>query len=311
MSGPVRIAVQKASWDVMHERLVTKEFLSWLQSQCPGTSIKAVSDEDILDRALDWFDAVFYPGSIGSVLAVEMYGGSYRATVRDFVRRGGCYIGVCGGCYVAAREFRLRGAAREAAGGAMKKPRVLRGAAKDISGFDRSIGRKTGRSAAPKMLAALARGRLKTFDLIDAVALTPGFFGDPDFIRDRWSRMVTDGDLLKVTMSISDTTNALTEGHEGETVTCSYSGGPLLESLHYSIVPLATYAACETLPEAEGKVAVAMAKHGDGTVLVSGPDFYLPFEAEPGICVRDGMRPSVPWLTERIITTHKNFNRAG
>lgn len=311
MSEPVRVAVQKATWDVMHQRLVTPEFLSWLESWCPGTSVKAVSDEDILERALDCFDVVFYPGSIGSALAVEKYGAIYRAAVRDFVRRGGCYIGVCGGCYVAAREFRLRTTARVAAGGALRKPRVLRDAARDISGFDKAIGRKTGRSAAPKMVAALMRGRLKTFDLMDAVALAPGFFSDPDFIRDRWSRMVTDGNLLKVTIQISATQHAVTSGHEGETVTSSYSGGPLLESLHRSIVPLAEYASCETLPEAQGKVAVAVARHGDGMVLLSGPDFYLPFEAEPGICVRDGMQPSVPWLTQRIIAGHKNYRRAG
>lgn len=311
MPTPVRIAVQKAAWDVMHEKLVTPVFLSWLESLCPGTSVKAVSDEDILDRALDWFDAVFYPGSIGSALAVEKYGESYRATVRDFVRRGGCFIGVCGGCYVAAREFRLRSAAKGAAGGAVRKPSAVRGAARDISGFDHAISRKTGRKAAPRMAAALLRGKMKTFDLIDAVALTPAFFSDPDFIRDRWSRMVTDGNLLRVEMKVSAVTHPLIEGHEGECVASSYSGGPLLESLHRSIVPLATYAGCETLPEAEGKVALAIARHGDGTVIVSGPDFYLPFEAEPGICVREGMQPSVPWLTRRVIAAHKNYRRVG
>jgi putative intracellular protease/amidase len=311
MRAPVRVAVQKATWDVMHEKLVTPGFLSWLESACPGTSIKAVSDEDILDRALDWFDAVFYPGSIGSALAVEKYGESYRATVRDFVRRGGCYIGVCGGCYVAAREFRLRHAAREAAGGVVRKPGAVRGAVKDISGFDRAISRKTGRAAAPRMAAALLRGKMKTFDLLDAVAVASGFFGDPDFIRDRWSRMVTDGNLLSVTMSISVTPHAVTEGHQGESVASSYSGGPLLESLHRSVVPLATYASCETLPEADGKVALAIARHGDGIVIVSGPDFYLPFEAEPGMCVRDGMEPSVPWLTRRVIGGHMNYRRVG
>ncbi|MBU1671325.1 MAG: hypothetical protein KKF41_06275 [Actinobacteria bacterium] len=311
MPAPVRVAVQKATWDVMHEKLVTPVFLSWLESVCPGTSVKAVSDEDILDRALDWFDAVFYPGSIGSALAVEKYGESYRATVRDFVRRGGCFIGVCGGCYVAAREFRLRSAAKEAAGGAVRKPSAARGAVKDISAFDQAIGRRTGRAAVPRMAAALLRGKMKTFDLLDAVALAPGFFGDADFIRDRWSRMVTDGNLLRVKMRISKAPHPMIDGHEGESVASSYSGGPLLGSLHRSIVPLATYAGCETLPEAEGKVALAIARHGDGTVIVSGPDFYLPFEAAPGICVREGMEPSVPWLTRRVIAGHKNYRRVG
>jgi hypothetical protein len=50
---PVRVAVQRATWDVMHHKLVTPEFVSWLERQCPGTRVQPVSDEDILDRALD------------------------------------------------------------------------------------------------------------------------------------------------------------------------------------------------------------------------------------------------------------------
>jgi hypothetical protein len=37
----------------MHHKLVTPEFVSWLERQCPGTRVQPVSDEDILDRALD------------------------------------------------------------------------------------------------------------------------------------------------------------------------------------------------------------------------------------------------------------------
>lgn len=308
---PVRIAVQCASWDVMHSKLVTEEFLRWLEGWCPGSRARAVSDEDIVDRALDWFDAVFFPGSIGSALAVEKYGESYRATVRDFVRRGGCYIGVCGGAYAAVKEFSLRAPAKSAAGGAIKGPRMLKHTMDEISGLDRDIGRKTGRKASLKMAGAVARGRLKTFDLVDAVAQTPSFFGDPYFIKHRWSKLVTEGTLLRVDLRTSEDTHPLIAGHEGERFSSAYSGGPLLSSLGHSVTPLVTYALTETLPEAEGKVALAVTRHGDGLVIVSGPDFYLPFEAEPGVCVRQGMKPSVPWLTERVIAEHVNCRKAG
>jgi hypothetical protein len=308
---PVRIAVQRATWDVMHHKLVTPEFTQWLERLCPGTRIRAVSDEDIIDRALDWFDAVFFPGSVGSVMAVEKYGESYRATVRDFVRRGGCYIGVCGGCYVAVKDFPIRQVTRVGASGALRNPGMLRGAMSDMSDFDRAIGRKTGRSAAPKMAGVLMRGRLKTFDLIDAKVTTPLFFGDPYFIKHRWSKMVTDGKMLKVKVRITGGEHPVTEGHHGETFTSAYSGGPIIESLGHAATALAEYGLCESIPEADGKIAMAYARHGDGVVIVSGPDYFLPLEAAPGICVSEGMEPSVPWLTERILSGHVNCKRAG
>lgn len=300
----LRIAVQRSSWDVMHHRLVTPEFTSWLERACPGTRVTAVSDEEILRRCLDWFDALFFPGSVGSAMAVEKYGSSYRAIVRDFVRRGGCFIGVCGGCYVAVQDFQLRPVARTALSGALRKPGPLKGTMEDISGFDRQIGRKTGRAVTGRMASAMMRGKLKTFDLIDATATAPRFFGNPEFIRDEWSRLVTDGRLLKVRLRITGNTNPLTRGHEGELLSSAYSGGAILDSPGYAVVPLATYEPCDAVPEAAGKVAAAFARFGDGLVVVSGPDYYLPFEAEPGVTVRDGMQPSVPWLTERILSGH-------
>jgi hypothetical protein len=308
---PVRIAVQRSNWDVMHQKLVTQEFLAWLEAACPGTSVKAVSDEDICERALDWFDAVLFPGSIGSALCVEKFGETYRATVRDFVRRGGCYIGVCGGCYAAVSEFAIRSSAKVAAGGAFKYPGLLRNTISDLASFDKGIGKKTGRAAGPKMAGALMRGKLKTFDLIDAVAETPSFFGDPYFMKHRWAKLVLDGKLLRVQVRVAPETHPLLEGHEGERFASAYSGGPLLTSVGHGVTPLAYYDLTETLPEADGKIALAVAKHGDGLVIVSGPDFYIPFDTEPGVCIREGMVPSVPWLTERIIAGHVNCKRAG
>ena len=308
---PIRIAVQRASWDVMHHKLVTPEFIAMLERVCPGTRIKPVSDEDIIDRALDWFDAVFFPGSVGSVMAVEKYGDGYRATVRDFVRRGGCYIGVCGGCYVAVREFSMRQVTRIGAAGALRNPGMLRGALSEMTGLDPSIGRKTGRAAGPRMAGALVRGRLKTFDLIDAKVSTPLFFGDPYFIKNRWSKMVTEGAMLRVQVKVAAGGHPLIEGHQGEEFWSAYSGGPIIESIGHAASALAFYGSSDTVPEAEGKIAIAYARHGDGSVVVSGPDYFLPLQSAPGISIADGMEPSVPWLTERILSAHENCRRAG
>lgn len=303
-SMPIRVAVQRASWDVMHHKLVTPEFLRWLEKQCPGTRMAAVSDEDIMERALDFFDAVLFPGSIGSALAVEKYGGIYRAAVRDFVRRGGSFIGICGGCYAAVTDFRPRKAARAALYGAVKNPGPIRDTMSGFSSVDKRIGRKTGRAASSKMASALFRGRMRTFDLINATATTPLFFCDPGFIKDRWSCLVTEGRLLRVRIKITESVHPLTKGHEGSEVYSAYSGGAILENPGYGVESLATYEACETVPEAKGKIAVALARHGDGLVIVSGPDFYIPFETEPGVVIRGEMVPSVPWLTKNIVSGH-------
>lgn len=306
----VRVAVQRASWDVMHHKLVTPGFLDWFERCCPGIRAAAVSDEDIMERALDYFDAVFFPGSIGSALAVQKYGPIYRAAVRDFVRRGGCFIGVCGGCYAAVREFRLRKVTRTATSGAVKNLKPIRSTIKEFTEFEKGIGRKAGRAAGPGVMSALLRGRLKTFDLVNATATAPRFFGDPDFIKERWSRLVIDGNLLQVRLRVSDSPNPLIEGHRGEALTCAYSGGPILEEVGYGVDILATYDKCETLPEAGGKAAIAFSKHGDGLVIVSGPDFYIPFEAEPGVVIHGEMAPSVPWLMTSIVSDHRACRRS-
>lgn len=295
----------------MQEKLVTDEFCSWLEEACPGTLVKAVTDEEICERALDWFDAVLFPGSVGSVLCVEKFGEQYRATVREWVRRGGCYIGVCGGCYAAVSQFKILGTARIAVGGIARYPALLKNTLSDLTSFDKQIGRKTGRASGAKMLSALLKGKIRTFDLIDAKARTPAFFGDPYFLRHRWSKLVTDGTLLKVNVRIASETTQFTAGHEDEVTQCAYSGGALLEQLGSDVTPIAYYDLTATMPETDGKVAMAAAKFGRGQVIVSGPDFFIPFQTDPGVVIRKGMEPSIDWLTSRILSANSNAGRSG
>lgn len=298
----MKVAMQKASWDVMHERLESRRFVSWLESFVPGVEIDTVSDEEILWGALERFDAVFYPGSVGSMLAVEKFGKDYRSVVRRFVHEGGRYIGVCGGCYVAARETPLRNASGLVAKGMLRNFGDLMGARKDIRRFDPAIESRVHSLAGREIVRMVARGRVRTFGLVDAVAETPRFLENPAFIRDRWARMVIDGRLLKVGLKVAEADCSITGGHEEERFDCAYSGGAIMSKTGPAVKTLVTYEGAETVPEANGKAAVAYCRYGDGLVVVSGPDCYLPFQVGAGFKVAQGMKPSVGWLTERLFT---------
>ncbi len=298
----MKVAMQKASWDVMHQRFETRKFVSWLESHIPGVEMTTVSDEEILWGALDRFDAVFYPGSIGSMMAVEKFGQEYRSIVRRFVYEGGRYIGVCGGCYVAADKSPLRNAEGLMIRGTLRNFGALKAARDDMRRFDPGIESGIHRLARREILRMIARGRVRTFGLVDAIAATPRFLGDPSFIRDRWARMVIDGRLLRVGLRVTDRPYSLIRGHEEERLDCAYSGGAIMSDLGPTVKTLVTYEGAETLPEASGKVAVAYCKYGDGLVVVSGPDCYLPFHIGAGFRVIDGMKPSVGWLTNRLFT---------
>ena len=298
----MKVAMQKASWDVMHQSFETRKFVSWLESHISGVEITDVSDEEILWGALDRFDAVFYPGSIGSMMAVEKFGKEYRSIVRRFVYDGGRYIGVCGGCYVAADKTPLRNAEGLMIKGTLRNFGALKAARDDMRRFNPAIESGIHRIARREILRMIARGRVRTFGLVDAVAAPPRFLGDPSFIRDRWARMVIDGRLLRVGLKVTDRPYSIIRGHQEERLDCAYSGGPIMSDLGPTVKTLATYEGEETVPEASGKVAVAYCKHGDGLVVVSGPDCYLPFQIGAGFRVIDGMKPSVEWLINRLFT---------
>ena len=73
------------------------------------TSLTEVSPQEIGAGVLTNFDAVIFAGGSGSRQAAAL-GAAGQAQVREFVAKGGGYIGICGGAYLAlcGKEGRLR-----------------------------------------------------------------------------------------------------------------------------------------------------------------------------------------------------------
>lgn len=70
----------------------------------PHMQAVRVSAEDIRGGALDGFRTVMFTGGSGSGQARAL-GLEGRQKVREFVDRGGCYIGICAGAYLACSGF--------------------------------------------------------------------------------------------------------------------------------------------------------------------------------------------------------------
>ena len=71
-----------------------------LQMLHPGRyQITRVKGEDIRNGILDGFDVAVFPGGSGSGQAKSLEPAG-RAKVREFVGRGGGYLGICGGAYL-------------------------------------------------------------------------------------------------------------------------------------------------------------------------------------------------------------------
>lgn len=69
-----------------------------------GFTAVRVCSEDISRGALDGFDVVIFPGGSGSGQARAL-GTAGRDAVRKFVERGGGYLGICAGAYLACQGF--------------------------------------------------------------------------------------------------------------------------------------------------------------------------------------------------------------
>ncbi len=63
-----------------------------------------VSPEDIRSHNLDNCDVVVFPGGGGGAMARSL-GAEGRQVVRDFVSRGGGYVGICGGAFLATAKY--------------------------------------------------------------------------------------------------------------------------------------------------------------------------------------------------------------
>lgn len=70
----------------------------------PGFIVHHVGPPDIRTGVLDEFDMVIFPGGSGSKEAAAL-GETGREAVRDYVRSGGAYVGICAGAYLATAKY--------------------------------------------------------------------------------------------------------------------------------------------------------------------------------------------------------------
>ena len=70
----------------------------------PATMARRVGAEDIRDGVLKQFDVAIFPGGSGSKQASALNARG-RAAVQAFVNRGGGYVGICAGSYLAAANY--------------------------------------------------------------------------------------------------------------------------------------------------------------------------------------------------------------
>jgi len=65
---------------------------------------RIIGPGEVQNGTLDQFDVVIFPGGSGSRQAAGI-GEKGRARVREFVSKGGGYVGICAGCYLACENF--------------------------------------------------------------------------------------------------------------------------------------------------------------------------------------------------------------
>jgi putative intracellular protease/amidase len=70
----------------------------------PGFEVRLVTGEDIRAGKLKDFRVLIQPGGSGSGQAKDL-GPEGRERVKEFVKQGGGYIGICAGAYLASRSY--------------------------------------------------------------------------------------------------------------------------------------------------------------------------------------------------------------
>lgn len=78
--------------------------LKTLSSRPLEFTARFITPEEVRAGVLRDFDVVVFPGGSGSRQA-EGLGGDGREVVREFVRNGGGYVGICAGCYLACENY--------------------------------------------------------------------------------------------------------------------------------------------------------------------------------------------------------------
>lgn len=69
-----------------------------------GTTARIITGDEVKQLALSQFDVVVFPGGSGSGQAKGI-GEEGREKVREFVKTGGGYVGICAGAYLACANF--------------------------------------------------------------------------------------------------------------------------------------------------------------------------------------------------------------
>jgi len=98
--APVRVAICDDSKEV------AKGPANLLRILSPenGFSVERVTSEDIRQGRLEGFDVLIMPGGSGSKQAERLHA-SGREKIREFVRSGGGYVGICAGSYLASSHY--------------------------------------------------------------------------------------------------------------------------------------------------------------------------------------------------------------
>ena len=97
-TGTIRIGLFKGA-GAHHKAVdVASNFLDSIKN----VEFSTFNTNDVLNGRLDNLDIVFFPGGSGSRQGKSL-GGTGREAVRNFVKSGGGYIGICAGSYLAAQ----------------------------------------------------------------------------------------------------------------------------------------------------------------------------------------------------------------
>lgn len=72
--------------------------------QLPGAEVTTLAPEEVGTRDLSAFDVIVFSGGSGSAQA-KAIGDTGKRNVRQFVERGGGYLGICAGAYLACAGF--------------------------------------------------------------------------------------------------------------------------------------------------------------------------------------------------------------
>ena len=97
--GPIRVAVF-CDAGVSEKVSVLIELLN----RSPDVSVTSLKGQDIRDGKLQDFDVVVFPGGSGSKEAAALQAPG-REAVQSFVKKGGGYLGICAGAYLASADY--------------------------------------------------------------------------------------------------------------------------------------------------------------------------------------------------------------